>query len=125
MIWWQQLNDLRYSVDDDPFEVTPKVVENITKSSQKLSDKRGVTPDPVSSYMDQEESVGTGTGPSDETVIGAAKRVQTVSEQVDDMIDQSIEIESNKKMFKENVRWFPLTFTSKEMELKVCYVFKS
>ena len=99
-------------MDDDPFEVTAKVVDSI-KSSAK-GDKKGISPDPQSSYVEQEES-GTVTGHT----TSEGRPGLTVSEQVDDMIDQSIEIESNKKMIRENVRWFPLTFTSKDMELKV------
>lgn len=101
-------------MDDDPFEVTPKVVESI-KNSSKPSDKTKVLPDPQSSFIEPEDSGTAATiGTTDD------RRGLTVSEQVDDMIDQSIEIESNKKMIRENVRWFPLTFTSKDMEIKVC-----
>ncbi|KAI2810933.1 Adenylate cyclase type 8 [Blomia tropicalis] len=38
------------------------------------------------------------------------KKVLSMSEQVDEYLDQCIEIESNKRMFQQNVKWFPLTF---------------
>ena len=40
----------------------------------------------------------------------------SMSEQVDEFIDQCIEIESNKKIFTRNVQWFFLTFRSHEYE---------
>jgi hypothetical protein len=114
------LNDLRYSVDDDPFDVTPRVVESI-KTSNKLSDKKVILPDSGSSCIEQEDSV-TATGAGDDLDVGTGIRRRaglTMSEEVDELIDHCIEIESNKRMIKENVRWFPLTFKSKDMELKV------
>ncbi|XP_035209749.1 adenylate cyclase type 8-like isoform X2 [Stegodyphus dumicola] len=42
----------------------------------------------------------------------------TVSEEVDDLIEQSIEIESNKKMRKDHLYWFSLTFKSPDTETK-------
>lgn len=114
---------MRYSVDDDPFEVTPRVVESI-KSSNKSSDKKVILPDPASSYVEQEDSVtATGVGDDVDTGTGIRRRVGlTMSEEVDELIDHCIEIESNKRMIKENVRWFPLTFKSKNMELKVLFI---
>lgn len=50
------------------------------------------------------------------------KKVLSMSEQVDEFIDQCIEIESNKKMFQENVKWFTLTFKSNEYENMVSLV---
>lgn len=47
------------------------------------------------------------------------KKVLSMSEQVDEFIDQCIEIESNKKMFQDNVNWFLLTFHSHESETMV------
>ncbi|XP_076361837.1 adenylate cyclase type 8-like isoform X2 [Tachypleus tridentatus] len=44
------------------------------------------------------------------------KLALTMSEEVDELIDHSIEIESNKRIRKENVRWFTLSFKSKDME---------
>lgn len=43
----------------------------------------------------------------------------TVSEEVDELIQQSIEIESNKKMRKDHLHWFSLTFKSADAETKV------
>lgn len=45
----------------------------------------------------------------------------TVSQQVDELIDHSIEIESNKKMIKDNVKWFTLSFKNSDMETKVSH----
>ena len=42
----------------------------------------------------------------------------TVAQQVDIMLDQYIEIESNKRMMQQNVNWFCLTFKIKPMEEK-------
>jgi hypothetical protein len=42
----------------------------------------------------------------------------TVAQQVDIMLDQYIEIESNKRMMQQNVNWFCLTFKVKPMENK-------
>ncbi len=117
------MNDLRYSVDDDPFDVTPRVVESI-KTSSKLSDKKIILPDPASSCVEQEDSV-TATGAGDDLDVGTGIRRRvglTMSEEVDELIDHCIEIESNKRMIKENVRWFPLTFKSKDMEIKVPFI---
>lgn len=47
------------------------------------------------------------------------KKVLSMSEQVDEFIDQCIEIESNKRMFQENVNWFLLTFESRDYESAV------
>lgn len=47
------------------------------------------------------------------------KKVLSMSEQVDEFIDQCIEIESNKKIFTQNVNWFTLTFKSNEYETMV------
>lgn len=44
--------------------------------------------------------------------------VLTMAEQVDMILDQYIEIESNKRMMQENVTWFCLTFKLKPMESK-------
>lgn len=44
------------------------------------------------------------------------KKVLSMSEQVDEFIDQCIEIESNKKMFQQNVNWFMLTFKTQDFE---------
>ncbi|GFT63958.1 adenylate cyclase type 8 [Trichonephila clavipes] len=43
----------------------------------------------------------------------------TVSEEVEELIEQSIEIESNKKMRKDHLSWFSLTFRSPDTETKV------
>ncbi|GBN49784.1 Adenylate cyclase type 8 [Araneus ventricosus] len=43
----------------------------------------------------------------------------TVSEEVEDLIEQSIEIESNKKMRKDHLSWFSLTFISPDTETKL------
>lgn len=43
----------------------------------------------------------------------------TISEEVDEFIQQSIEIESNKKMKKDHLHWFSLTFKSGDAETKV------
>ncbi len=50
------------------------------------------------------------------------KKVLSMSEQVDAFIDQCIEIESNKRMFQENVNWFLLTFESRDYESAVSAV---
>ena len=42
----------------------------------------------------------------------------SVSQQIDWIIDQYIEIESNKRMMEQNVNWFCLTFKLPEMECK-------
>ncbi|GFS35212.1 adenylyl cyclase 78C [Trichonephila inaurata madagascariensis] len=42
----------------------------------------------------------------------------TVSEEVEELIEQSIEIESNKKMRKDHLSWFSLTFRSPDTETK-------
>ncbi|XP_054707275.1 adenylate cyclase type 8-like [Uloborus diversus] len=42
----------------------------------------------------------------------------TVSEEVEDLIEQSIEIESNKKMRKDHLSWFSLTFKTPDAETK-------
>lgn len=105
-------------MDEDPFEVTAKVVDSM-KNAAKTDKTKGISPDPVSSYVEQEESA-TATGHT----ASEGRPGLTVSEQVDDMIDQSIEIESNKKMIRENVKWFPLTFTSRDMEQKVSLMWK-
>ncbi|CAL1281493.1 unnamed protein product, partial [Larinioides sclopetarius] len=42
----------------------------------------------------------------------------TVSEEVEELIEQSIEIESNKKMRKDHLSWFSLTFISSDTETK-------
>nr|XP_042906415.1 adenylyl cyclase 78C [Parasteatoda tepidariorum] len=42
----------------------------------------------------------------------------TVSEEVDELIEQSIEIESNKKMRKDHLSWFSLAFKSPDTETK-------
>lgn len=49
------------------------------------------------------------------------KKVLSMSEQVDEFIDQCIEIESNKKMFQENVKWFTLSFKSADYENMACF----
>ncbi|XP_075585663.1 adenylyl cyclase 78C isoform X1 [Dermatophagoides farinae] len=44
------------------------------------------------------------------------RRALSWNEQIDKYIDQCIEIESNKKLFQENVNWFLLNFRSNEYE---------
>lgn len=119
--FYSKLNDLRYSVDDDPFDVTNKVMESLS-SSNKVSDKKVIAPEP-SSYIEGEHSGLVDDGESGSAIPSGTKQRRqvglTMSEEVDELIDHCIEIESNKRMIKENVKWFSLTFKSKDMELKV------
>jgi len=54
----------------------------------------------------------------DDAVTTLATQVMTVSQQVDIILDQYIEIESNKRMMEQNVNWFCLNFKLKPMELQ-------
>lgn len=75
---------------------------------------------------DLSRGAGGSTGLSSTTVKKSKKlykKVLSMSEQVDAFIDQCIEIESNKRMFQENVNWFLLTFESRDYESAVRRLF--
>uniref|UniRef100_T1KL28 adenylate cyclase n=1 Tax=Tetranychus urticae TaxID=32264 RepID=T1KL28_TETUR len=118
-------NDLRYSLDDDPFEAEPgKVTSGKATSGSKL--RKGFT-SRKSGHANLVSPSVPETGLEISTIEGESKNlsikrnnetVLTVSQQVDELIDHSIEIESNKKMIKENVTWFTLSFKNSDMETK-------
>lgn len=67
--------------------------------------------------IDKEQSTAASIGEGDGNRNGEPNL--TMSEQVDELIDHCIEIESNKRMMRENVKWFTLTFKTSSMESKV------
>lgn len=103
-------------MEDDPFEVSGKVAGSLkSPKSPKEKGKRKESYREKES-LEREHSTAASMGESDEKRLGGPK--MTMSEQVDALIDHCIEIESNKRMIKENVRWVTLTFHSKDMESK-------
>lgn len=132
---FRDLNDLvRLSVDEDsgtPYqkEQEERPTQTITadnqvtgtvsqqpRQSQHLLDpgcQQGirVTSEKTSLLVDHSAAVPA----EDPTSVPA---ILTVAEQVDMILDQYIEIESNKRMMEENVSWFCLTFKLQPMECK-------
>ncbi|XP_053206968.1 adenylate cyclase type 6-like isoform X2 [Panonychus citri] len=118
-------NDLRYSLDDDPFEIdsATKIARNLNKVNAKglsKARKSGKSSGPMG-ICDSESH--RKDDDDDDYVDEKPKKLKaeirlTVSQQVDELIDHSIEIESNKKMIKDNVKWFTLSFKNSDMETK-------
>ena len=54
------------------------------------------------------------------TVCIKSEVILTMSDELDNLMDISIEIASNKRMKKDYIKPFKLTFKDKEMEKKVC-----
>ncbi|KAI1290360.1 Adenylate cyclase type 8 [Halotydeus destructor] len=117
---FRNLNDLRYSVEEDPLEVTAKVTEALSPKAKAnvQSDVRGGSSSVEHSFFERETQLESATCDSGRRLCNEVSIGMTVSEQVDELIDNCIEIESNKRMMKENVTWFTLTFVSKDMESK-------
>ncbi|RWS26497.1 adenylate cyclase type 8-like protein, partial [Leptotrombidium deliense] len=113
----KKLNDLRYSLEDDPFEVTSKV--NAMVVAHKSKD-RNVSSNGESVSIEREQSTVASIMDGDLPKDKKSGVALTISEQIDELIDHCIEIESNKRMIKENVKWFTLSFRNNEMESKVC-----
>ncbi|UXI21679.1 innexin [Sarcoptes scabiei] len=69
----------------------------------------------------QTEKVGKkfGSGRSQSILI---KPTLTMNQQIDEYIDQFIEIDTNRKLFQENVNWFLLNFRSSDYERMVSAV---
>lgn len=97
----RQFNDLRYSLDDDTIELDSKLVQSLDEQNK------------ISGARDQREAS------CHEFELKKYDIALSVSQQVDELIDHAIEIESNKKMIKDNVKWFALSFRNKELESKV------
>ncbi|GIX74566.1 hypothetical protein CDAR_312831 [Caerostris darwini] len=76
-------------------------------------------------YMRDSMDEESGSLPNNEEPKGGRKPsthrplTPTISEEVEELIEQSIEIESNKKMRKDHLSWFSLTFRSSDTETKV------
>ena len=52
--------------------------------------------------------------------IVASTNTNNINEELDNLMDISIEIASNKRMKKDNIKPFRLTFKDKDLEKKVC-----
>ena len=117
-----KLNDLRYSVDDDPFEVSAKVVDTLSPKTAEIGGTNacGGASSVEHSFFEKEGTYDNGGDPNRRLCTETSVAL-TVSEQVDELIDSCIEIESNKRMMKENVNWFTLTFKSNDLESKVTF----
>ena len=50
----------------------------------------------------------------------ASTNTNNINEELDNLMDISIEIASNKRMKKDNIKPFRLTFKDKDLEKKVC-----
>ncbi|RWS13387.1 adenylate cyclase type 8-like protein, partial [Dinothrombium tinctorium] len=123
------LNDLRYSLEDDPFEISTKMRTSSTLLSRSKSvrerssiAKNNVSANCESLSIEREQSTVVSIAEGEQYKERDKKSTTlTMSEQVDQLIDHCIEIESNKRMLRENVRWFSLSFRNAEMESKfVC-----
>ena len=134
-----QLNDcLRLSVDSDPVLVKDVVSERLspgvpqTKSrSTSVNIEEGVSLEKSEGQVSfQRDSIvgdicllTEGLGKKSSLAVPsintrATDTGLTVSQQIDWIIDQYIEIESNKRMMEQNVNWFCLTFKLPQMESK-------
>ncbi len=68
----------------------------------------------------QETPVGNTASTGANAATGAAaKKPATFAEELDNLMDISIEIASNKRMKKDHIKSFKLTFKDKEMEKRV------
>ena len=133
---FRDLNDLRCSVDEEPSLVQQKVVESQAEDGAAAEQGYPYAPADhqpvVSSQLLHPQSnmsmQGHTTSERASLLPGASMAApsedpnsapgMTVAEQVDLILDQYIEIESNKRMMKENVSWFCLTFKLRPMESK-------
>lgn len=97
-------------MDEDPFEVTGKVAEAL--SPKQKDGASSAEP----SFFERETLT---MGEESRRFVTEASCGLTMSQKVDAYIDSCIEIESNKRMLRENVSWFTLTFQLKDMESKV------
>ena len=52
--------------------------------------------------------------------IVASTNANNINEELDNLMDISIEIASNKRMKKDNIKPFRLTFKDKDLEKKAC-----
>lgn len=131
---FRDLNDLRLSVDEDAALVPQQ------KGEKSMAENRvtGIQADPCSlgspppaqlllppgdlSMQAQTTSERPSLLPGASVAVPSEEPnsapPMTVAEQVDLILDQYIEIESNKRMMKENVSWFFLTFRLQPMESK-------
>ena len=66
---------------------------------------------------------GCGGGTSGQTSDVCVTKPTSLADELDNLMDISIEIASNKRMKKDYIKPFKLTFKDKEMEKKVC-IFK-
>ena len=63
------------------------------------------------------DGVGAGMGG-----IVAPTNANNINEELDNLMDISIEIASNKRMKKDNIKPFRLTFKDKDLDKKACNV---
>jgi hypothetical protein len=128
---FRDLNDLRLSVDEDA-AVMPQQKGDKSMAGNRVTANQA---DPCSMASPQQllhpqmnVSMPAQTTSERSLLPGVSMAVaseepnsappMTVAEQVDLILDQYIEIESNKRMMKENVSWFCLTFRLNPMEVK-------
>ncbi|TRY71944.1 hypothetical protein TCAL_03937 [Tigriopus californicus] len=79
--------------------------------------------------MTEDEVEASGRHPSIHGDLKSVQRPTTLADEVDNLLDISMEIASNKRMKRDHIKPFRLTFKDKDMENKYChqrdYTFKS
>lgn len=104
-------------MDDDPYEVTTKVTEAI--ASPRLGPETGQQNSAVeASFFERESQELSDTG-NRKLAPQISITGFDVRDAVDQLFDNCIEVDSNKRMMKEHVNWFSLTFRLSDMETKV------